>query len=859
MFKKALVATTSLTLAVGVALPAHAQNDYEDEIIVTATKREQTLQEVPVAVSVTTADTIEKAVIKDVLDLQSVVPSLRVSQLQNSVATNFIIRGFGNGANNAGIEPSVGVFIDGVYRSRSASALADLPNLERVEVLRGPQSTLFGKNASAGVISVVSAKPTYDTQGYVEGALGNYNLRSVKGFISTGIDEAETMAVSLGGSVTQRDGYYDNLLTDTGQNDRDRWGVRGQVLFEPNDDLSFRLIGDYDKIDEICCGVANLVAGPTADVIAGLPGLAGLSAAVGAAGGVNTLTADQLNGLGSQFLTEAPFAYEGFFDFDPVNRVENYGVSMEIEYDINEDITLRSITALREQDLFVDGDVDFTGARLVSQNVNATESTAFTQEIRLEASSGDLDWTLGALYFEDDLVTDTDIRYGDQFRDFGNFAVWQLQAASFLQGTGGQPIALGGILNVVDIFEGTNSFGEGQGLQVGFNQDNEALSLFGQADYHLTDALTLTAGVAYVEDRKTVNSFSSTTDGFSALDLNTAVFGLFNSLSSLQFLPPFVDFPAGGIEGNKTRDDQFTYTLRGAYDVNDDINVYASASTGFKASTWNLSRDSRPFAPNGVTDPAVAATMYPDSDCARVFAGRETATNVSCGTRFAGPEESTVYEIGVKAKLDRGYVNVTAFDQTIEGFQSNVFTGTGFILANAGEQSARGIEVDAAYSPMEGLNLGASATFLDPKFDSFDGGLLPRNQTVQPDGTPGLTGLQPAGIHELSAVLAATYNFDLGEREAYIRGDFQYESDVQIVDAIDDQDIGEFANRSQKLFNASAGLKVTDNVGLQVWGRNILNDEFLTSVFPSVAQAGSFSGYPNQPRTYGATIRYDFD
>jgi outer membrane receptor protein involved in Fe transport len=136
-----------------------------EEIYVTATKRQQTLQEVPVAVSVTNSETIEKAQILDILDLQSVVPSLRITQLQSSANTNFIIRGFGNGANNAGIEPSVGVFIDGVYRSRSAGAISDLPNLERVEVLRGPQSTLFGKNASAGIISVVTAKPDQEFGG----------------------------------------------------------------------------------------------------------------------------------------------------------------------------------------------------------------------------------------------------------------------------------------------------------------------------------------------------------------------------------------------------------------------------------------------------------------------------------------------------------------------------------------------------------------------------------------------------------------------------------------------------------------------------------------------------------------------
>ena len=130
-------------------------------VTVTAQKREQTLQDVPISVSVTNADTIDKAHIVDLIDLQSVVPSLKVQQYNAVGQTNFIIRGFGNGAGNDGIESSVGVFVDGVYRSRTSSALDDLPEIERVEVLRGPQSTLFGKNVSAGAINIVTAKPQF--------------------------------------------------------------------------------------------------------------------------------------------------------------------------------------------------------------------------------------------------------------------------------------------------------------------------------------------------------------------------------------------------------------------------------------------------------------------------------------------------------------------------------------------------------------------------------------------------------------------------------------------------------------------------------------------------------------------------
>ncbi len=227
-----VLATTLLILAGGFAATkasAQAQDDasqgYIEEIIVTASKRAQTLQEVPIAVSVVTGEVLEKAQIHDIKDLQSLVPSLRVTQLQTTGNTNFIIRGFGNGANNAGIEPSVGVFIDGVYRSRSASALADLPNLERIEVLRGPQSTLFGKNASAGVISVITAKPDLDAySGSASLTVGDFSQLIVKGDVTGPL--SDSVAFSLSGNVNQRDGYFINLLDGVDYNEHDRWGVR---------------------------------------------------------------------------------------------------------------------------------------------------------------------------------------------------------------------------------------------------------------------------------------------------------------------------------------------------------------------------------------------------------------------------------------------------------------------------------------------------------------------------------------------------------------------------------------------------------------------------------------------------------
>ena len=226
------------------------------EIIVTATKQVRTLRDVPLSVSVTGIDTIEKAQIRDLIDLQSVVPSLKVQQLNAVGQTNFIIRGFGNGNGNDGIESSVGVFIDGVYRSRSFSALDDLPEIDRIEVLRGPQSTLFGKNVSAGAISIITRKPQFDFGMKAEVSVGNYGLIQSRVNVTGPI--TDHLAVSVFGAIDEREGYLNNVTTSAKINDRNRHAIRGDILWTPTSNLSVRIIGDYNEINEKCCGVVTL-------------------------------------------------------------------------------------------------------------------------------------------------------------------------------------------------------------------------------------------------------------------------------------------------------------------------------------------------------------------------------------------------------------------------------------------------------------------------------------------------------------------------------------------------------------------------------------------------------------------------
>ena len=217
-------------------------------------------------------------------------------------------------------------------------------------------------------------------------------------------------------------------------------------------------------------------------------------------------------------------------------------------------------------------------------------------------------------------------------------------------------------------------------------------------------------------------------------------------------------------------------------------------------------------------------------------------------TRFAGPEESTVYEIGLKGQWDTVSLNLAIFNQEIDGFQSNVFSGTGFNLVNAGKQSTDGVEVDLTWLPLDGLRVAFAATWLDPLYDSFENAL-------GPEGITDLSGEKPAGIPELSTNTNLTYDFELFGGYAYVRLEHVFEKEVQVIDNVPKS----IASREINMFNASAGISFDNGIELNLWGRNLNDDEYLLSAFPSVAQAGSFSGYPNQPRTYGLTLKYNFE
>jgi outer membrane receptor protein involved in Fe transport len=384
------------------APPPAAGEGSGNEILVTATKREQTLQNVPVAVTVTSAETLNRAKIRDIADLASVVPSLRVNEHQSSANTAFLIRGFGNGDNNAGVEPSVGVFIDGVYRSRSAAQIADFPDVTQVEVLRGPQSTLFGKNASAGVVSISTQEPQFKTQGSAELSYGNYNAFVAKANLTGKV--AENLAASIAGGYNRRDGYVYDAGTNSKTNNRNRWYVKGQLLYAPATGPRVRIIGDYGKIDELCCATMNLQPSAT-------------TAAIQAIGGKVNPASDPYSTL--------------YNNLKSTNNITNFGISGQIDDNLGP-VKLTSITAWRKSINHNNQDSDFTSADLLSRNAADVYIRTFTQEFRANLALGDFVNLLGgASYFNEKIDQTGQLFYGNDFRNYANVLTQQQSGGAF--------------------------------------------------------------------------------------------------------------------------------------------------------------------------------------------------------------------------------------------------------------------------------------------------------------------------------------------------------------------------------------------------------------------------------------------
>ncbi|WP_131811828.1 TonB-dependent receptor, partial [Paraglaciecola hydrolytica] len=389
-----------LSLLIGLSLAMQSSVGFAQEqtskaekqgletITVTAQKRAQNLQEVPVAVTAFTGDEMAESVIKDMYDLQTNVPGLGAFQSQSATNSSFSIRGVGTSSQNFGLESSVGLYVDGVYRARQNSLINNLVDMSAIEVLRGPQGTLFGKNTPSGAVLVTTAAPSHSGgDAFVEATFGNYGLMNFSGATSISAIE-DVLAFRVTAFTSQRDGTISDIaLGEDKVNDRDRWGARAQALYTPNEDVTLRIIADYAEINEICCGAPVQMTNFEANEI---PGKYGSDAAIASLGG-----------------TAFPGG-KAFFDreiavsFLPESSMKDRGLSAQLDWDLDENYTFVSITASRKFESYDDIDTDFTDVDLFGTS-NDSQQTSFSQELRLDYTSDKLNYILGAYYFEQDL------------------------------------------------------------------------------------------------------------------------------------------------------------------------------------------------------------------------------------------------------------------------------------------------------------------------------------------------------------------------------------------------------------------------------------------------------------------------
>jgi len=335
-------------------------------IIVTATRRAQDVQDIPLAVTALSPQQLETQRVVNIQQVAALAPSFTSSQAQLASGSVVLrVRGVGTTSNNIGFESAVGIFIDGAYQSRPGVALSEFVDVERVEVLRGPQGTLFGRNTSAGALNITNVRPDVTGfSGFVNAEYGNFDEKSLQGAINVPIVK-DTVAVRLTGAWRERDGFLD-VVDRTGRkigdtNDVDQWLVRGQIGWDTESGVRGRIIADYSKSQSSCCGAIELYQSPL--VTAGAYGAVGLGA----------------NGGNGQPFTATSGTDQGGFEramnnrtvsanFAPQADIDNYGVTGELEYPVSDNANLIFIGSYRKYSSFERYDSDFTGADIFNVN-----------------------------------------------------------------------------------------------------------------------------------------------------------------------------------------------------------------------------------------------------------------------------------------------------------------------------------------------------------------------------------------------------------------------------------------------------------------------------------------------------------
>lgn len=852
-------------MAALVANPAYAQEASPppaeeaaeadpDEIFVTATLRSENLQAIPIAVSAYNAEALDKSGVKDLKNLDQVSASFNANSSQTeSGGTTLRVRGVGTTGNNSGLESAVGIFLDGVYLSRPGVALGDLLDVQQVELLRGPQGTLFGRNTSAGAVSIKTAKPNLNAfEGYANATYGNFDLFNAQAGFSAPIIEG-VFGVRFSGATRNRDGFLRNAAGGE-SNDRDRYLFRGQAYFEPSADFSLRIIADYSHSDEKCCDAVILQ--DTSYVTNGFYALSGLPAN----GGVTN--------FGNQAFQKRRTSNNREFR----DQIEQYGISGQIEWDLGGP-ELTYIVGYRNFKAQSSQESDFVSVNVFSTSDNTSASTAnsinsvgrlktFTNELRFtgNALSDKLQYLFGGYYSDERIREQGSLTLGPDYQAYVSAALTSLGAP------GPNP--------ALNIFaSGVSAAGNFAANR--FTQNARNYSVFTNNTFNLTDQFAINLGARYSDDRKrgTFTQLAANSPACTAVLANP----LSGPLAALQPLKPLAvaltcfpfstqaNYPGAGTPALPTpfpfnqvfKDNELIYTGKLTFKPAENVNTYASFTHGYKSGGFNL-------------DPTAAAG--------------------GASPQFKS-EKVDAYEAGIKTKFADGKItaNLAIFHQDLKDFQVLEFTGVQFVTFNVPKAKSSGVELETLFRPTRDLSFNLSGTYTDARYPKNCASGLPLTTAFQTVRT--LCGAQLTNAPKFVGIAGFDFSQEIGNNlEFGLNGSLRYETkrrtstqDVLVLAAgsgsPDPKSVaGGTAPNPFDIQKGTAKVNMRAGFGAQdgrwrveVFGDNIFDVQTRNVTFNvplrgvgslpgpfSGASAVSRGAFLQDPRTYGVTVRTKF-
>lgn len=791
------VAESAAAQGSAVNSDAQAQEDpgRGDVIIVTARRRQETAQEVPLAISVIRGDSIESTGNFNVVKLQQLAPTLQV-YASNPRNTAVNIRGLGVpfGLTSDGFEQGVGIYVDDVYNARVAAATFDFLDVEQVEVLRGPQGSLYGKNTTAGAINITTNQPTFDFEGRAEVTVGNLNFRQAKAAVSGPL--SDTIAARVALSSTSRRGTIFNVTSDRYINAQDNIGLRGILLFQPNDDLSITLSGDYNRQNPECCGTVFVRTGLTQRPLARQ---------------YEALAAAQ----NYRVVSRNPF--DRLTDIDAPLNAGNIigGASLKVKLDAGPG-TLTSISAWRFWDWKPENDRDFTGLPIVTASNNPSQQDQYSQEFRYNYAGDSIDFVIGAFGFKQRIDTQGFEQQG------AASSRWNLTGA-----LASNPAVLAGLT----------------ARNTQFLKSTSA-ALFGQASWKVTDALTIQPGLRINYDKKSGFYQRVVTTGSGALLTCPQPAGSIGAAQCGVFTPQ--------TSAPSVSDWNFSYDLNANYKVAQDVLAYASYATSFK--TVGINQNGLPLDAAGVPI-ATAGVVKPESvnhfevGIKTQLWDRRATFNLTAFRTDIKNYQATVTngQLGVL----RGYL-ANAGKVRSQGLEAD------FKIRPSDRFSAyvNGAYTDAKYAtfvdapcPPElagGTIVGAGQT---PSAPGTPGGRSPANCDISGQPLPGVSKWAVSYGAEVNTPLTLL----AADGQLYVGFDGNYRSTFS-----SNPSPSVYTNiHGYALSNYRVGFR-SDNFDIYGWVRNVFDVQYFELLQVAPSNVGLIAGQPGDPRTLGATIKVTF-